>query len=122
MMEGRPMPTLTANSTTSLAWLRQPGESPQAYVAFQFYLQLGPKRSLDAVGRKLYPTARRPGKPRRKRGKTGRLEAWSKRWRWGERTLAYVDHQSRREWEALEREQERAAAERAKVRVELGAV
>ena len=99
------MPTSNADSTTSPPWHRQPGESPQAYAAFQCYLQLGAKRSLDAVGRKLYPTARRPGKVRRKRGKTGRLGAWSKRWRWGERTLAYIDHQTRREWEALEREQ-----------------
>src|SRR3954447_9403542 len=74
-------------------WYRQEGESPQAYAAFRFYLQLGAARSLDAVGRKLYPTKRRLGRARRKRGKTGRLETWSRRWRWVERVRAYGDHQ-----------------------------
>jgi hypothetical protein len=91
------MPISIAHAPADHPWYRQPGESPQAYAAFRFYLQLGPGRSLVAVGRKLYPTRRRPGKARRKRGKTGRIEAWLKRWRWVERTLAYADHLARRE-------------------------
>lgn len=65
-------------------WDRLPDEPPRAYEAFCFYLELGMRRSLDRLGRERYP-----GPGTRKRGRTGRLETWSKRWRWRERADAF---------------------------------
>jgi hypothetical protein len=105
------MPSPKPKPAPDPPWYRLEGEGPQAYAAFRCYLELGAERSLDRVGRNLYPTRRRPGRRRRKRGKTGRLEAWSKRWRWVERALAYTDHRMQQEWRALEAEHERSTAE-----------
>ncbi len=58
---------------------RQPGESEQAFTAFRAYLDLGPNRSLAAVGRQL--------------GKSKALmERWSSQWSWVARVEAYTDH------------------------------
>jgi len=58
---------------------RQPGEREEAFTAFRAYLDLGPKRSLAAVGRQL--------------GKSKALmERWSSRWNWVARVEAYTNH------------------------------
>src|SRR4051794_24723061 len=60
-------------------WDRLPGEGPEAFAAASAYFELGPARSLDAVGRKL--------------GKSGSLlSRWSSRFGWVGRAAAYDDH------------------------------
>jgi len=63
-------------------WERQPAETEKAYTAFRAYLDLGPERTLEAVGQKL-------GKS------TTLLEKWSSRWKWVERVRAYGSHMFR---------------------------
>jgi hypothetical protein len=70
-----------------LPYERQPGETAKAYAAFQVYRDLGIKRSVDEVGKRLYGTQKG-----RKRGTTGRLRAWFTTWRWEERAAAWDDH------------------------------
>jgi hypothetical protein len=69
---------------------KHPGESLAAYRAFTVYRDMGGlnkgRRSLDRVGRLLYP-GKVPGA--RKRGKLGMLERWSIRYRWVERAREY---------------------------------
>src|SRR4051794_8097164 len=86
-------------------WVRQPGESEAAYRAFTLYLNLQGRRSTERLGRESYP-----GRGTRKRGRTGRLTYWCRRWRWWERVDAWDRHcwpaveeawrQSRVEWNA----------------------
>lgn len=57
-------------------WERQKGESDKAYQAFSTYLDMGPERTLRAVGEKL-------GKS------TTLIERWSCNWKWRERIRAY---------------------------------
>src|SRR5262249_19938323 len=70
-------------------WRQQPGEPAKPYAAFPHYAALGKFRSIDAVGRALYPG---PPPHARVRGKTGRLVAWSVRWQWVRRALAFDEH------------------------------
>jgi hypothetical protein len=60
-------------------WERQPGESSRAYEAARLYFEMGPGRSLVAVGQKV-------GKSR------GLIERWSARWNWRERAAGYDRH------------------------------
>ena len=63
----------------SMAFEKQPGESEKAFAAFAEYLNLGPERSLELVGRKL--------------GKSKvQMERWSSRWQWGDRVDAHARH------------------------------
>jgi hypothetical protein len=71
--------------TPSAPWERQPGEPEKAFAAFAAYRDLGPKRSLDAVGRQLYGGTQTG----RKRDATGRLQEWSRTWQWVERAAAW---------------------------------
>jgi hypothetical protein len=65
-----------ADDSGLAAFERLPGESSPAFAAFGIYRDLGPQRSLRAVGRKL--------------GKSGSLiERWSSRWMWCTRAAAY---------------------------------
>jgi hypothetical protein len=65
--------------TTRNLYDRQPGESEKEFTAFRSYLDLGPKRSLAKVGRRL--------------GKSKALmERWSSQWKWVARVKAYTDH------------------------------
>ena len=73
----------------ALPFERQPNESNRAYAAFRAYLELGPDRSLAAVGAKL-------GKCKRQ------MEKWSKRWSWGERVIGHTDHIAELERKAIE--------------------
>ena len=68
---------------------QQPKESAKAFAAFELYLNMGPERSLGAVGQKL--------------GKSGALiERWSSRWQWTERVQAHAAHLAAVEREATE--------------------
>lgn len=60
-------------------WVRQEGESPQAYEAFRAYLNLGTHRSLEKVSADL------------PKGMT-LLRRWSARWGWVARVTAYDRH------------------------------
>ena len=80
---------------------QQPNESAKAFAAFSLYLNMGPERSLEAVGRKL--------------GKSGGLvQRWSSRWRWAERVDAHAAHLASVEREAIEVAARGKAAEWAK--------
>jgi hypothetical protein len=75
-------------------WDRDSGEGEEAWAAFLTYRDMGPDRTLDAVGRRL--------------GKSKVIcERWSSRWKWVARCEAWDSH--------LQRERDRvAAAEAAK--------
>lgn len=63
---------------------RRPQESARAYEAFRLYIEMGPNRSLPAVGAKL--------------GKSVALmERWSSRWKWRWRARSYDDSMQRQE-------------------------
>lgn len=80
---------------------QQPKESGKAFAAFSVYLNSGPERSLEAVGRKL--------------GKSGSLiQRWSSRWKWGERVEAHGAYLATVEREAVEVLARGTAAERVK--------
>ena len=104
------MPEATATGPTPSAeapeglrpWQRQPGESEAAYRAFACYLNLLGRRTVEAVGRALYP-----GAGTRKRGRTGRLQAWFRRWSWWDRATAWDDHC----WPEVERQWREARVE-----------
>jgi uncharacterized membrane protein len=87
-----------------LPWVRRSAESAAAWHAFRAYRDLGPRRSLDAVDRLLYPPAT-PGEhresaapdggadaPRRRRGCIGR---WSRAHEWVARAAAWDAHLDR---------------------------
>ena len=77
---------------------QQPEESAKAFTAFSVYLNLGPERSLAAVGQKL--------------GKSiALLERWSARWRWSERAHAHAMRLAAVEREATEAQARIKAAE-----------
>lgn len=61
---------------TDKPWERQKGEGEKAYEAFVLYRDMGPKRSIRAVGQEL-------GKSR------ALIERWSSQWDWQERVRAY---------------------------------
>jgi hypothetical protein len=71
------------------AFEQQARESAKAFEAFSVYLNMGPERSLAAVGRKL-------GKSR------ALLERWSAKFDWAERVLAHDLHLATVEREATE--------------------
>ena len=62
-----------------LTFEQQPRESSRAFAAFKTYLELGPERSLVAVGDKL-------GKHRTQ------VERWSKKFDWPARVQAHTSH------------------------------
>lgn len=63
----------------SLPFEQKPDESAKAFAAFSEYLNMGPQRSLEAVGRKV--------------GKSKALmERWSKRHNWVSRVEAHQQH------------------------------
>ena len=73
----------------ALPFEQQPRESAKAFSAFKIYLELGPQRSLAAVGQKL--------------GKSLVLiERWSSRWHWAERVAAHAAHLAAIERQAIE--------------------
>lgn len=73
---------------TTKIFEQQPKESAKAFAAFSLYLNLGPERSLEAVGKKC--------------GKSSRLiEKWSSRWKWGERVEAHTAYLATVEREAV---------------------
>ncbi len=69
------------------SWSRRDDETDAAWRAVSYYLSLGPKRSLDQVGRILYPDD-----GRRTRGKVGCIDRWSLRFRWVARVRDYERH------------------------------
>jgi hypothetical protein len=81
--------------TERAPWDRQPRESSPAFQAFQTYLDLGPSRSLAAVGQKL-------GKSR------SLLSRWSAHWHWQDRLAAYESELGRKAMEAEAEEREEA--------------
>ena len=83
------------------AFEQQPREGAKAFAAFSLYLNMGPERSLEGVGRKL--------------GKSARLmQRWSSRWKWAERVDAHAAHLATVEREAVEVVARTKAAEWAK--------
>jgi hypothetical protein len=77
------MPTDT--TTAPAPWERQADESDRAFAAFVVYRDLGGRRSLDEVCRRLYPRSQTG----RKRAATGRVQLWSTRHRWVARARAW---------------------------------
>lgn len=73
----------------ALAFEQQPRESDKAFAAFSLYLNLGPQRSLAAVGQKL-------GKS------TVVIERWSSKFDWPVRVAAHGAHLAIIEREAVE--------------------
>jgi hypothetical protein len=95
------------------AWSPQPGETPESFAAFVVYRDLGPTRSLAEAQRlNGKPQKGKPQKGRKratgKRGVSGCMKRWSKRWGWPDRVLA---------WDAM-LEAERTAAVVAAIRKE----
>src|SRR5215831_12037061 len=80
---------------------QQPRESSKAFAAFNLYLNLGPQRSLAAVGQKL-------GKSKVV------IERWSSKFEWPSRVQAYDAHLAIVEREAAEALARVNAAEREK--------
>lgn len=76
-------------------WERLPGEPSRAYAAFCLYRDMGLSRTLDKVAAQFHP-----GSGRRKRAATGRIQEWSRKWRWVERAQAWDDEVDRRKREA----------------------
>lgn len=99
------------------SWLRQRGESSQAYEAFTAYLKLGSGRSIRAA----YAAAKGLQKGIRT-APPGRWTAWSRRHRWAARAAAYDarnaevidDARSRVMREMAEKWQRRREAQREK--------
>src|SRR5712692_9429432 len=73
----------------ALAFERQPRESAKAFEAFSVYLNMGPERSLAAVGQKL-------GKSK------ALLERWSAKFEWPGRVQAQAAYLATVEREATE--------------------
>ena len=85
-----------ASSWASPLWARQEGESTKAFEGFATYRDMGPARSLAAVGQAL--------------GKTkAAYEPWSSRWGWVERAGAWDDEADRlmRQRDMAERQEAR---------------
>ena len=72
-----------------LAFEQQPKESNKAFAAFKIYLDLGPRRSLAAVAKKLGQSKCMP-------------ERWSRRYGWQARVLAWDAHFADLERQAIE--------------------
>ena len=83
------------------AFEQQPKETAKAFAAFSLYLNMGPERSLEGVGRRLDKSG-------------GLVERWSSRWRWAERVEAHAAHLATVEREAVEVVARSKAAEWAK--------
>lgn len=64
------------------AWERQPGETPQAFEAFQRYRDMGADRSVVKVAKAVGKSA-------------SLLDRWRGRWRWNERARAFDIQQDR---------------------------
>jgi hypothetical protein len=117
------MTTMTDPDTLDDApppWERQPGESARAFRAFAIYRDAGPSRSLDKVGLEVSPP-RVPageGQPGRKRGSTGRIREWCRRYAWVERAKSYDDHLAKLERTAKFRAAAESAEEWARRRQE----
>ena len=89
-----------------LPFERQPDESAKAFTAFTAYADMGPKRSLAAVGQTL--------------GKSvGLIERWSRRHDWVNRTRALEAHLAAVERESAEAKALAKAEERTRRRDEL---
>lgn len=75
-------------------WERQTGETDKAFQAFGIYRDMGPGRSMEAVGKA-------QGKSRKS------IEPWSVTWGWGERASAWDDEcdRNQRKRDELERAQ-----------------
>lgn len=73
-----------------MPWERQPGETSRAWAAFCVYRDLGPRRTLDEVDRRLYGprSDERPvsAKPRRRRGV---ISDFSRQYSWVARCTAW---------------------------------
>jgi hypothetical protein len=110
-------PTTEAKPDTPKPWLRRPGEPPRAYAAFKAYVELGEKRSLDAVTAQLSgrsneraPSGPQAGPARERRPQaSGRVKAWCREWSWVDRAAAFDAHMTAIRLEAAEKlERERA--------------
>lgn len=89
---------MTAGARRPQPWDRQPGESPQAWEAFQKYRDLGPSRSGAKVGKEL--------------GKSQALiDRWSAENAWVLRASAW-DAEQDRQWQVELRAAQRKAAEK----------
>ncbi len=84
-------------------WLQKPGETSEAFAAFSAYLDLGPRRSIDAAYRKHLSKTRELPVGEITLRACGRWNTWSVIHRWRERAFAFdkrsqrIVHQSR-EW------------------------
>ncbi len=98
------------------AWDIQPGESPEAYRAFTFYLMGGSwrsqQKSWDAYQ---VERARAEGRETPTLSKTpGHWARWAAQWSWVERSTAWDAEQARKQREVLQSEMEGIARKRVK--------
>lgn len=96
------------------AWERREAESDDAFAAFVIYRDLGRKRSVEQVRKRL---ATKPqGKQKKgskgatKKAIPGHLSAWSARFEWVARAAAYDDHMDAAELAARQKAREAEAA------------
>jgi hypothetical protein len=77
-------------------WERLALESPEAWAAFQVYRDLGPRRTLDEVDRRIYQPAERPSSAPSRKRRRGHVSGWSRRFRWVARAAAWDAELDRR--------------------------
>lgn len=78
---------MAKNAKSEHSWERQPGETTQAFEAFELYCELGEERSIRKVGQKS--------------GKNDSLiSRWSSRWNWVNRARDYDNEKKRQELQA----------------------
>ncbi|MCM1167696.1 MAG: hypothetical protein NC401_17050 [Ruminococcus sp.] len=78
---------MAKNARSENTWERQPGESAQAFEAFDLYCKMGEERSIRAVGQRLDKSRTQIGK-------------WSSRWNWVSRARDYDNEIKRQEIQA----------------------
>jgi hypothetical protein len=70
-------------------WAQQEGETAESFAAFVVYRDLGPARSLAKAQRLKGKPQKDPKRATGKRGASGCMKRWSRRWNWGDRATAW---------------------------------
>jgi hypothetical protein len=102
-------------ASTLKPWEQRPDESAQAYAGFEVYRKLGPKRTIDKAGLIIAPPDEGAQKGR-KRGATGRIREWAKRFDWASRARAWDERRATVHTQAVEQETRRQGRRFAQIR------
>lgn len=89
---------MAKNARSDNSWERQPGETTQAFEAFELYCKMGSERSIRKVAQKMAKT-------------DSLLRRWSSRWSWVNRARDY-DNEIRRKEVIAEKKQFREMKQR----------